>query len=87
MSTNLSWWVKEFVDAYFDLVKQYWVYGAVEFMSDKLFDMFLYLRSKLLVITYEKLQQVTDKSKREKGKVISSDFLSSTITLPFLTER
>lgn len=61
ISTHLSWWIKVFIHTDFDLVKEYWVEGWIEFMAHQFFHVFLDLRSKFLVLTNQQLQQVTDK--------------------------
>lgn len=51
----LSTGIKELIHTDFDLLKQYRVDSWVQLMSDQLLHVFLYLRSKLLILTNQQL--------------------------------
>jgi len=57
---HLAGCVEELVDICLAAVKENWIDVRIEFVSNELLDMFLYLRSKLLVVTDQQLQQLTN---------------------------
>ena len=61
-TSHLPSGVEEFVDADLDLVKETWVEGRVQLMTHQFLHMLLNLRSKLLILKYQELQQVADES-------------------------
>ena len=73
--------IEEFINTKFDLIKQYWKQQRVEFMSDKFLYMFLYLCTKLFMITDKKFQQLTYKSESIKDyNLLERRFLYKKIT-------
>ena len=57
---NLPRRIEEFVDKGFAAVKKYRINVWVEFMSDKLLDVFLNLRTKLFIVAHKQLKQLSD---------------------------
>ena len=79
--------IEEFINTKFDLIKQYWKQQRVEFMSDKFLYMFLYLCTKLFMITDKKFQQLTYKSESIKDYNLSNGRKSMNLTRVNFLER
>ena len=60
----LSSEVEELIDEDFYLVEEDGIDVRVQFMSNQLFHVLLYLRTELLIVAHKELQQMSDKSEK-----------------------